>query len=164
MLKKLCLDLGIHKHYSSLAHPQSNSQVEAVNKTIKNNLEWKLNGAKGTWVDELPRVLWAYRITYRTSTNETPFSMNYGMEVVVPIDIGKPLFWTKQFDPDLNIEGLSLNLDLFEIKRDNAQIRMVANQKAVAQSYNTRVKVWHFHAGDLVLKKIIQKQGVFFSN
>ncbi|KAL5544478.1 hypothetical protein UlMin_008262 [Ulmus minor] len=56
-LKKLCSDLGIHKHFSSVAHPQSNGQVEAVNKTIKNNLERKLNGAKGAWVDELPRVL-----------------------------------------------------------------------------------------------------------
>ncbi|KAL5542109.1 hypothetical protein UlMin_009819 [Ulmus minor] len=46
-LKKLCLDLGIHKHFSSVAYPQSNGQVEAVNKTIKNNLERKLNGAKG---------------------------------------------------------------------------------------------------------------------
>ncbi|KAL5575149.1 hypothetical protein UlMin_016848 [Ulmus minor] len=46
-LKKLCSDLGIHKGFSSVAHPQSNGQVEAVNKTIKNNLERKLNGAKG---------------------------------------------------------------------------------------------------------------------
>ncbi|KAL5552053.1 hypothetical protein UlMin_002229 [Ulmus minor] len=53
-LKKLCSDLGIHKHFSSVAHPQSNGQVEAVNKTIKNNLERKLNEAKGAWVDELP--------------------------------------------------------------------------------------------------------------
>ncbi|KAL5565893.1 hypothetical protein UlMin_029057 [Ulmus minor] len=53
-LKKLCSNLGFHKHFSSVAHPQSNGQVEAVNKTIKNNLERKLNGAKGAWVDELP--------------------------------------------------------------------------------------------------------------
>ncbi|KAL5555292.1 hypothetical protein UlMin_037528 [Ulmus minor] len=131
-LKKLCLDLGIHKHFSSIAHPQSNGQVEAVNKTIKNNLERKLNGAKGAWVDELPRVLWAYRTTCRTSTNETPFSMTYGTEAVVPTEIGEPSFRVEQFDPESNVEGLSLNLDLLEIKRDNAQIRMVANQKAVA--------------------------------
>ncbi|KAL5557726.1 hypothetical protein UlMin_033937 [Ulmus minor] len=62
-LKKICLDLGIHKHFSSVAHPQSNGQVEAVNKTIKNNLERKLNRAKGAWFDELPRVLWAYHTT-----------------------------------------------------------------------------------------------------
>ncbi|KAL5541209.1 hypothetical protein UlMin_042682 [Ulmus minor] len=121
-LKKLCLDLGIHKHFSSVAHPQSNGQVEAVNKTIKNNLERKLNGARGAWVDELPRVLWAYRTTCRTSTNETLFSMTYGTEAVVPTEIGEPSFRVEQFDPESNVEGLSLNLDLLEIKRDNAQI------------------------------------------
>ncbi|KAL5577187.1 hypothetical protein UlMin_018886 [Ulmus minor] len=91
-----------------------------------------INISLGAWVDELPRVLWAYRTTCRKSTNETPFSMTYGTEAVVPTEIGEPSFRTEQFDPDLNVEGLSLNLDLLEIKRDNAHIRMVANQKAVA--------------------------------
>ncbi|KAL5560229.1 hypothetical protein UlMin_036440 [Ulmus minor] len=59
-LKKLCSELGIKKHFSSVAHPQSNGQVEAVNKTIKRNLERKLEGLKNAWVKELPRVLWAY--------------------------------------------------------------------------------------------------------
>ena len=48
--------------------------------------------------------------------------MTDGTEVVVPTEINEPLFWTEQFDPDLNVEGLSLNLDLLEIKRNNAQI------------------------------------------
>ncbi|KAL5583578.1 hypothetical protein UlMin_016020 [Ulmus minor] len=34
-LKKLCSELGIRKDFASVAHPQSNGQVEAVNKTIK---------------------------------------------------------------------------------------------------------------------------------
>ncbi|KAL5552344.1 hypothetical protein UlMin_002520 [Ulmus minor] len=62
-LKNLFSNLGIHKHFSSVAHPQSNGQVEAVNETIKNNLKKKLDGAKGIWVDELPQVLWAYQTT-----------------------------------------------------------------------------------------------------
>ena len=79
--------------------------------------------------------------------------MTYGTEAVVPTEIGEPSFRTEEFDLDQNVEGLSLNLELLEIKRDNAQIRMVANQKAAARSYNTRVKVRRFQAGDLVLKK-----------
>ena len=67
--------------------------------------------------------------------------MTYGTEAVVPTEIDESSFRIEQFDPDLNVEGLSLKLDLLEIKRDNAQIRMVANQKAVARSYNTRVKI-----------------------
>ena len=41
---------------------------------------------------------------------------------------------------------------------------MVENQKAIARSYNTRVKVGRFQEGNLVLKKIMQKQGVFSPN
>ncbi|KAL5573816.1 hypothetical protein UlMin_023413 [Ulmus minor] len=72
-LRKLCSELGIKKHFSSVAHPQSNGQVEAVNKTIKQTLERKLEGLRNTWVEELPRVLWAYRTTSRTATGETRF-------------------------------------------------------------------------------------------
>ncbi|KAL5577946.1 hypothetical protein UlMin_019645 [Ulmus minor] len=89
-LKKLCSELGIKKYFSSVAHPQSNGQVEAVNKTIKRNLERKLEGLKNAWVEELPRVLWAYRTTSRTSTGENPFSMTYGMEDVLPVEVGEP--------------------------------------------------------------------------
>ncbi|KAL5581178.1 hypothetical protein UlMin_013620 [Ulmus minor] len=93
-LKKLCSELGIKKHFASVAHPQSNGQVEAVNKTIKRNLERKLEGLKNAWVDELPRVLWAYRTTSRTATDETPFSMTYGTEAVLPVEVGEPSFCT----------------------------------------------------------------------
>ncbi|KAL5577126.1 hypothetical protein UlMin_018825 [Ulmus minor] len=62
-LKKLCSELGIKKHFSSVAHPHSNGQVEAVNKTIKRNLERMLEGLKNAWVEELPQVLWAYQTT-----------------------------------------------------------------------------------------------------
>ncbi|KAL5563900.1 hypothetical protein UlMin_033647 [Ulmus minor] len=82
----------IRKHFSSVAHPQSNGQVEAVNKTIKRNLERKLEGLKNAWVEELPRVLWAYWTTSRTATRETPFSMTYSIEVVIPVEIGEPSF------------------------------------------------------------------------
>ena len=163
-LKKLCAELGIKKHFASVAHPQSNGQVEAVNKTIKRNLERKLEGLKNAWVEELPRVLWAYRTTSRTATGETPFSMTYGTEAVLPVEVGEPSFRTTQFNPEVNDQGLALNLDLIEIKRDEAAIRVRANQAAAARSYNPRVRVRRFETGDLVLKKVAQKQGVFSPN
>ncbi|KAL5559255.1 hypothetical protein UlMin_035466 [Ulmus minor] len=101
-LKKLCSELGIKKHFSSVAHPQSNGQVEAVNKTIKRNLERKLEGLKSAWVEELPRLLWAYRTTSRTTTGETPFSMTYRTEAVSPVEVGEPSFRTTQFGSETN--------------------------------------------------------------
>jgi hypothetical protein len=39
-------------------------------------------------VEELPSVLWAYRITVRTPIKETPSKLTFGTEVVIPIEIG----------------------------------------------------------------------------
>ena len=66
------------------------------------------------------------------------------MEAIVPTEIDELSFLTEHFDSDLNNQGLSLNLDVLEIKRDKAQIRMVANQKVASRSYNSRVKIRWF--------------------
>ncbi|KAL5550181.1 hypothetical protein UlMin_000357 [Ulmus minor] len=45
-LRSTCRNLGITKIFSSPAHPKSNGQVEAVNKTIKYTLKKKLEKSK----------------------------------------------------------------------------------------------------------------------
>ena len=42
---------------------------------------------KGNWVEELPNVLWAYQTTLRRSTGETPFSMTYGTEAIILVEV-----------------------------------------------------------------------------
>ena len=44
--KEFCDDLQIKKVFSSVAQPQANGQVEAVNKVIKHNLKMKLKNLK----------------------------------------------------------------------------------------------------------------------
>ena len=39
------------------------------------------------WSEKLPFSLWAYRTSFRTSTGSTPYSLVYGMEVVLLIEI-----------------------------------------------------------------------------
>ena len=51
--KEFCDKLEIKKSFSTVVRPQANGQVEAINKTIKNNLKTKLEDLKGKWVDEL---------------------------------------------------------------------------------------------------------------
>jgi len=85
--RKFCGSLGITNQYCTLAYPQGNGQAEATNKAIVNRLKSRLEGAKGGWVNELPSVLWAYRTTPRRSTGETPFSLTYGAEAVIPTEV-----------------------------------------------------------------------------
>ena len=44
--------MGIANTFPSLAYPQSNDQVEVVNKIIKGVLKKKREERKGAWVDE----------------------------------------------------------------------------------------------------------------
>nr|XP_016484547.1 PREDICTED: uncharacterized protein LOC107805081 [Nicotiana tabacum] len=50
----------------------------------------RLKESKGNWPEVLPGVLWAYRTTTKTSMEKTPFSLVYGAEALIPVDIGEP--------------------------------------------------------------------------
>ena len=94
----------------------------AVNKVIVNGLKKRLDDAKGRWVEELPHVLWTYRTTPRRSTRETPFSMTYGAEAVIPLENGFPTMRSSAFTSDGNNELLRRNLDLIEERCENARV------------------------------------------
>ncbi|KAJ9555927.1 hypothetical protein OSB04_010541 [Centaurea solstitialis] len=83
---KFCDERGIKLITSTPRYPQSNGLAESSNKVIINNLRKRLKEAKGRWVEELPSVLWANRTTPRSSTGQTPFSLVYGCEAVLPIE------------------------------------------------------------------------------
>ncbi|KAL5573395.1 hypothetical protein UlMin_022992 [Ulmus minor] len=153
-LQSVCDRLGIIKVFSSPANPKSNGQVEAVNKTIKQTLKKKLEKSKGAWVDELPLVLWAYRTSFRAATGETPFSLAYGVEAVIPIEISLPTFRVDNFDEENNDVLLALATDLLEEKRETSQVRAAALQQTIARYYNSKVKLRRFVKGDLVLRKV----------
>ena len=95
-----------------------------MNKVILSGLKKKLNDAKGKWVEELPLVLWTYRTTPCRSTGETPFSITYGAEVVIPLESGFPTTRTSSFNPKDNDEQLARNLDLIEEKRENTMVQL----------------------------------------
>ena len=60
---KLCSELGIKQIFASVEHPQTNGQVESANKVLLRGLKRRLEKSKGTWVEEVPRILWAYHTT-----------------------------------------------------------------------------------------------------
>lgn len=53
-------------------------------------LKKKSESSKAKWVEELPHVLWAYRVIPHSTTKETPYPLAYGTEAVVPVEIGLP--------------------------------------------------------------------------
>lgn len=99
-----------------MARPQANGQVEVANKTIKYTLKAKLDDKKGNRVDDLPEVLWAYRTTLRTYTDETPFSLAYECED------------NETYNQEDNETLMRSSMDLVEEHRSKVQLRVAFYQ------------------------------------
>ncbi|CAL9019406.1 unnamed protein product, partial [Prunus brigantina] len=104
--------------------------------------------------DFLPEALWAIRTSYRTATGETPFSMAFGSEAVVPVEIGEPSYRTETFTPEANEEALSLSLDLIEEHRAQANLQNEGYKQRVSRYYDSRVRSRSFRIGDWVMRKV----------
>ena len=114
-----------------------------------------LDNAKGRWVEELSHVLWAYRTTPRRSTEETPFSMSYGAEAIILIEMGFPTLRTQSFNPSSNNELLERSLDLIEEIRESAMVQLAYYQHELKQGYDAKVKLRPPEPRDLVLRKVL---------
>ncbi|GJX06713.1 reverse transcriptase domain-containing protein [Tanacetum coccineum] len=90
--REWCEELKIKQNFTSVAHPQANGQTEVTNRTILQGLKTRLDKAKGQWVEELPNVIWAYRTTACAGNGCTPFSLVYGSEAVLPLEISLPTY------------------------------------------------------------------------
>ena len=122
--KRYCCDLGITNRYSTSAYPQWNGQAKVVNKVIVNGLKKRLDDAKGKWVEELPYVLWTFQTMPHRSTGETPFSMTYGAEAIIPLETRFPTLRTSSFTSSSNDGLLKKSLDLIEERRENTMVQL----------------------------------------
>ncbi|RDX93783.1 Tf2-8, partial [Mucuna pruriens] len=149
--------LRIKQIFTSVEHPQSNGQAEAAKKVILKGLQKRLEEAKGKWAKELLQVLWSYHTTPHSTTNETPFRLTFGIEAVIPVEIGELSARTALFKQSENEDELRANLDLLQEVREMTHIREYAIKERVARTYNRRVVPRNFKPQDLVLRKVVQK-------
>ena len=96
-------EYGIKHHKSSPYQPQANGTAEAANKIVKNILA-KMVVTYKYWAKKLPFALWGYKASIPTSTGATPYSLVYGSEAVLPIEVEmqslKVLVETKVLEED----------------------------------------------------------------
>ena len=151
--RSFCKNLQIRLQFASVSYPQANGQVEVTNRTILHGIKKRLDTAKGRWVEELHSVLWAYRTTPRTPTGESPFKLCFGVEAVIPVEIGTESLRTRAFNAEENEVGLRQKLDLIEETREQALLRNEAYKQRVARHVHRRVKYRSFKEGDLVLRR-----------
>ncbi|XP_012852524.1 PREDICTED: uncharacterized protein LOC105972129 [Erythranthe guttata] len=142
------------QHNSSMYNAAANGLVEAFNKTLCNLLKKVVSKSKKDWHERVGEALWAYRTTYRTATQATPYSLVYGLEAI--LSLGSQI-------PSLRIaiqEGLTAEdnarlrleeLEALDEKRLEAQQQLECYQARMSKEFNKKVRPRSFQVGDLVL-------------
>lgn len=122
--------------------------------TILKITKTRLEALKGQWADELPRILWAYRTTPRIPTGETPYTLAFGCEAVIPVEIGMVSLRIQKPQTKLVEKELHLNLDLIEERQNEASLRMATYQQRMMRYHNAGIYRRGFQSGELVLWKV----------
>ena len=89
------------------------------------------------------------------SIGETPFSLMYGAEAVIPAKVNLCSVRVSEFNMSQNDSMLIERLDLIEEYRDTVTIRLAEYQQKLARRYNQDIRVREFSARDLVLRKAV---------
>ncbi|GKA76586.1 reverse transcriptase domain-containing protein [Tanacetum coccineum] len=113
----------------------------------------RLGRERTGWVNELPNVLWAHRTSLKQINGETPFSLTYESEAVIPAEIGMPTHRTMKIREDKNEDELRLNMDLLQERREAATIRKAKYKTKMEQYYNQKVRPVSFKPDECVFRR-----------
>nr|GEV03440.1 reverse transcriptase domain-containing protein [Tanacetum cinerariifolium] len=130
--------------------PQANGLVKRANRSLGEGLKARLDERSNDWIEEVPHVLWAHRTMIKSSNGDTPFSLTYGTEAVIPAKIGMPTLRTAEIDIVQNDEALEINLDILEERMEQTPIREARSKAKMEKYYNSKVRNTSFRPGDLV--------------
>ena len=119
-------------HYASVAHPQSNGQVEVTNRTLVRALKKKVDDSSKKWPELILEILFGYNTTKKTATGFSLFELAYGCEAVLPVEIVEPSHRRLHHDPPLNILFLKAALDTIDEKQAKADVRNILYKRRIA--------------------------------
>ena len=91
LMTSLCKKFKFAQHKSSTYNAPADGLAEAFNKTLCNLLKKVVAKSKRDWHERLGEALWAYRTTYKTPTQSTPFALVYGVESCIAIRASNPI-------------------------------------------------------------------------
>ena len=137
-----------------------NGAVEVANKNVKKIIA-KATKTYKDWHEKLPFALHTYRTGVRTSTGATPFSLVYGIEAFLLIEVEIPslrILRELYLEEAEWIHARYEQLNLIEEKRMKAICHGQLYQKRMMRAHNKNIRPRQFQEGELVLKWIPQNR------
>nr|GEY14745.1 reverse transcriptase domain-containing protein [Tanacetum cinerariifolium] len=150
--KDWCEKLNIKQRFASIKHPQTNSQVERANRSLGKGIKTRLGKDNINWVEEVPYMLRAHRTMIKTSNEDTPLSLTYSTEAMIPVEITMPFLRCTEVNQAENDEGLLLNLDILKGRRERSAVREARSKAQMEKYYNAKYRNTSFRPGDFVYR------------
>ncbi|KAM1116394.1 hypothetical protein ACFX1X_007029 [Malus domestica] len=154
LVDELCEKYKFKQHKSSMYHTSANGLAEAFNKTLCNLLKKVIGRTKRDWHERISEALWVYRMTHKTPTQTTPYSLVYGMEAVLPLESQIPSLRMAIQEGLTDEENAKLRLQELETldeRRLEAQQHLECYQARLSKAFNRKVHPRSFQIGNLVL-------------
>ena len=112
MNDKLCQLMGIQCCVASAYHPQTNGLDERFNQTLQRQLLKFVEEEQTDWDLFIDTILFSYRVSPQDSTKVSPFSLVYGRQARLPVELQDlpfegeedPLIEPSQVEPDFSLD------------------------------------------------------------
>ena len=147
IMREFCRFFDVSKRFGTAYRPQTQGIVEKFNSTLLGMLSMFVADRGDDWDSYLAAVLFAYRVAPHHSTGVSPFSVLFGMEPRLPLDV--------TLLPAVS-KSASINFHLKELaSKRNIAIKMAMDNIKVAQEkmkehYDKRAVQHEFTIGDIV--------------
>jgi transposase InsO family protein len=158
-----CEDLGLNIRYASIAHPESNGQVERANTKILKGLKThtydglRKHGKK--WINELPCALLGNWTSLSQDTREMPFFMVYAVEAVLPQEVTMGSLRVQAYDKAMQDQLWLEDIDLIDERRWQYTIKNARYQQALKWCKEQFVRSRELQVDDLVLWQVLTREG-----
>ena len=147
----VCQLLGVTKLNTTSYHPQCDSMVERMNRSLKSMLRKHVAKFGGQCDCFLPGVLWAHRNTSHESTKEKPSFLLFGIDLRSPTEVA--LLPPDTVIPcDLSDYREELMLSLSSA-RELAVSSIREAQGRYKRQYNKGARIGNFQVGDWAFVK-----------
>ncbi|XP_019258537.1 PREDICTED: uncharacterized protein LOC109236774 [Nicotiana attenuata] len=89
-----------------------------------------------------------------SSTGATSFSLVYGTEALIPVEVGVPSIRFRYITKESNDKAMNTSLELLDERREATLVRLAAQKQQIKRYYIRRANLRYFNIGELVLRKV----------
>ncbi|XP_073314702.1 uncharacterized protein [Primulina huaijiensis] len=110
------------------------------------------------WYRLLSETLWAYRTSKKSATGLSHFTLTYGHDAVLPMEVVIPFLRVmkhNELEPELYTEAMIMELEYLDELRMQTYNALLLQKSRVARSYNKHANKNVFEERDVVWKVIL---------